>query len=121
MELKAEKATRKAKTSKPIAGSTQHTSLTMFNDGKSIAEIATTRGISPSTVESHLTKFIEIGELDILKLMPVERLNKITEVIKAQQGFTGLKILREQLGEEFTFSEIKWVYAYLQSQGEIVV
>lgn len=121
MELKGEKATRKVKASKPIVGSTQHTSLTMFNDGQSIAEIATTRGISPSTVESHLTKFIETGELDILKLISVERLNKITAVIKAQQGFTGLKILREQLGEEFTFSEIKWVYAYLQSQGEIAV
>ena len=118
MDQKPLKLERKAATGKPAQGGTQQISLQMFNEGQTLEQIAGNRGLSPATIATHLEKFVETGELDISKLIEHRKLNNIIAVLQQQVGFTGLKTLKEQLGDDYTFTEIKWTFAHLKSKGE---
>ena len=48
---------------------TKQTSLDMFNKGLTIALVAQERGLVQSTIEGHLSFFVEKGKLDINKLL----------------------------------------------------
>ena len=77
VELPEDELTKK--TISKRKGQTQRLSLEMFMQGKTIEEIAKERSFTVSTIEGHLARFVASGELDILKLIPAEKL----EIIKA--------------------------------------
>lgn len=66
-----EKAQKKAK------GANVMNSLGLYKLGFSIAEIADKTGFVVSTIETHLAKAIEQGDLEIEKLMPTDKINEI--------------------------------------------
>ncbi len=93
-------------------------SFNLFKEGKSIAEIAQERNFAVTTIEGHLASFVEKGELDINKMVPVEKQNLIKEAAKIH-GRESFKILKENLPEEVTYGEIKMVMA-AEKSGETV-
>jgi len=52
-------------------------SLELFQEGKTIDEIAALRDLKTSTIESHLGHFVGKGELDISQLMDAEIVKEI--------------------------------------------
>jgi len=86
-------------------------SLQLFREGKSVREIATTRGFVNSTIEGHLASFIQTGEIDIHELIPETKMNEILEVFKEVGGNAALPI-KEKLGEDYSFGEIRMVMNY---------
>ena len=102
-------------------GHSQKLSLQLFKAGKSVNEIAAERHLVPGTIESHLISFIAKGELDIKKFMNEDKINKILGEIKVL-GNNSSAILKEKLGDDFSFSEIRAVmfhYQRLSEHGEI--
>ncbi|MFA8449222.1 MAG: helix-turn-helix domain-containing protein [Bacteroidales bacterium] len=89
-------------------------SFEMFNEGATIAEIADKRGLGITTIEGHLCQFIEKGELDIFKITKKETVDIIKPIIQKHNEST-LSKLRELLKNEYSYSEIKFVRAYVQS------
>lgn len=83
-------------------------SLTLFKNGKSIAEIAKEREFAISTIEGHLTSFIKTGEIKLEDLMNAEKAEIMRKLVKSST-FENLTELRSQLGDKFSYSELRMV------------
>ena len=106
---KTEKATKEKKPKED----TKKVSFDLFKQGKSIEEIAKQRAFVTSTIENHLTHYISEGELDVLELLDESRYKKIT--LAAQQlSSTSLSTLKEYLGKDFSFTDIRMALAAIR-------
>jgi len=86
-------------------------SLEQFRKGQDPGGIATARGLSPMTVAEHLSQAILAGEaLDMGRLVAIEKQRAIESAI-AKLGPSLLKPLKELLGEEFSYDEIRYIRA----------
>ncbi len=110
MHLKTPKRQRKEKPERE--SDTKQQSLTLFNEGNSIEKIAVMRGLSPSTIEGHLAFYVQRGQLPIDQLIDTNKLQVIQSTIDSIGGMA-LSPIKEALGEEYSFGEIKMVLAYL--------
>jgi len=104
------------KTSKKDKTPTAQFSYDLYKQGKNIEEIATERGFLVSTIEGHLSTFVESGELDVLELMKEERLEQILE--KYHKGLTRSGEIKGDLGYDFSYSEIKLALAHARRQAQ---
>jgi hypothetical protein len=107
---------------KPAAGQKQGTrlappantkeiSLEMFNEGASIAQIAKERALTKSTIEGHLAFFIQKGSLDINKVLNPGTQKAIEQAITSSDQ-SSLRAIKDQLGEEYTYGQIKMMLAH---------
>ncbi len=83
----------------------------MYSDGLGVELIAEKRGLAPSTIENHLSKFVESGELDVFKLVEDKKVANISTVIE-HVGSTQLGPIKSKLGDEYTYSEVRYVVAH---------
>ena len=113
---KKAKAEPKEKKEKPAVGNTMLTTYSMFNEGMSIGEIAVQRGLAPTTIETHLAAFVAAGELDILRFVTPSKLEKIMAVIKATGQASALKPIKDMLGDDFTYGEIRMALEYYKKR-----
>jgi len=83
----------------------------LFRDGLSIEAIAQQRGFATSTIAGHLSDAYMYGEsISIDHLVPQERQQKIIEVFH-RLGYEKLAPVREVLGEEYSYDELRLVQA----------
>ncbi|WP_414572792.1 DNA helicase RecQ [Nostoc sp. CCY 9925] len=81
----------------------------LHKQGLSVAEIAQKRNIRSTTIIRHLADLIEKNQpVDLNQLVPLERQQKIWQVLEAL-GDISLTPIREQLGESYTYDEIRLV------------
>ncbi|HET9278989.1 MAG TPA: DNA helicase RecQ [Flavitalea sp.] len=92
-------------------GESRRVSLELFRQGKSIREIATTRNFVDSTIEGHLASFIPTGEISVYDLVPESKVIEILEVLNEIGGNAALP-LKERLGDDYSFGEIRTVMNY---------
>lgn len=95
----------KEKKSRP---DTKKISLDLFKDGKTIADIASERELTYSTIESHLAYYINTGEISVFDLVSKIKVAKIMAYILQHPG-NSLGQTKLGLGDDFSFSEIKAV------------
>jgi ATP-dependent DNA helicase RecQ len=88
----------------------------MYRHGKSVAEIAAQRGLSPMTIEGHLSHFIESGEIDILELVAQEKIPVIKDAVESY-GSEMLSPLKQILGDDYSYGEIKAVISWMNKNG----
>ena len=114
MHLKAPKTLRKStvKEIRPATNGTQQATLALFRDGMGIEEIAAQRGLTVSTIETHLARFVAAGDIDIHQLVSPEKLEKITEAIQLSGQRIAIKPIKDILGEDFSYGEIRIVLEY---------
>jgi ATP-dependent DNA helicase RecQ len=101
-----------------VLAETLSTTLTLFQKGFSVAEISKQRGLRANTILSHLVELIGQGHsVELDTLVTVDHQEKIRAAI-ATVGATSLTLIRNHLGEEYTYDEIKLVRAdWNRSQG----
>jgi ATP-dependent DNA helicase RecQ len=88
--------------------------LELYRQGLSLAQIATKRSVRENTISEHLVKLLECGhEVDIDRLVPVTKAQVIEQAI-ALVGAERLLPIKEHLGEDFNYEEIKLVRAKLK-------
>ncbi len=107
-------AARKPKKEK---GQTQRLSFEMFKQGKTIAEIATERSLSVTTIESHLARYVAAGHLQIEQFVTDEKL-RIISAFFLETGSKSLTEAREVLGEEYSYGELRMVLSYLNTRND---
>lgn len=88
-------------------------SFELFNKNMSPKEIAKERGITLVTVEKHLAKYVASGELPLDKLVDAVKQQTIEEYL-LQNAHIKLKEIKEALGKDISYGEIKFVQAYLE-------
>ncbi|WP_134089449.1 helix-turn-helix domain-containing protein [Olivibacter sp. XZL3] len=107
----SEKETKKSKTA---VGETKRTSLSLFKKGHSIEEIASLRGLTSSTVITHLISFIG-SDLTAAELMPASKLEAVIALLK-QHPEKSITEIRELLNRKVEFHEIRIAQAALRSK-----
>ena len=111
----ANKAIRTLSNGKTEHGTaTKQQSLALFRTGLSADEIAATRNLSASTVESHLEFYVQQGQIPLDELVDREKIAAITEAINLV-GAEKLARLKDFLGEGFSYGEIRYVLAEMEN------
>ncbi|HEU5292324.1 MAG TPA: DNA helicase RecQ [Cyclobacteriaceae bacterium] len=115
---------------------TKQQSLELFKQGHSIKEIAERRNFAASTIETHLAFYVEQGKLSIDDVMDVSKIPAIRQCIeksvkvgtqdtdasvsiltgKPRQDLAHLPLapIKEQLGGNYSYGEIRMVIAHLK-------
>ena len=110
-----EKKAAGSSTSQGNAGpSTRQFTLDLYKQGLGIEEIARERNLKPRTITDHLAELIEAGEIiDTERLVDTER-QKIIYAALQQMGDDVLKPVKEFLGDEYSYEEIRLVRALMR-------
>lgn len=112
IDLKSPKREPKKRTKRDARGKdTYQYSLEMFQDGMSIDQIAKSREMARSTIETHLVRFIPSGEINLEDLVPKSKIEPIKQAIVKFNEIGALSPIKEHLGEEFSYGEIRAVLA----------
>lgn len=90
-------------------------SLQLYQQGKSVAEIAAERNLSAGTIESHLISFIKTGEVSVTDFVSENVLASLEEKLIAHPD-KSLSELKAIVGDEVSFSAIRAVVQHLQKQ-----
>ena len=105
-------STKKEKSEKKPVGETMLASLAMYNQGKTIEEIAFTRNLNQTTIIGHLEKYITTGELDINEFITPDKREKASDMIR-KGAETGS--IYEMLSAFLNYTEVKMYMAWLRS------
>jgi ATP-dependent DNA helicase RecQ len=114
---KSPKRERKTKTERPARAprsgtDTRTETFNLYRQGKNATEIAAARGLSQVTIESHLSHFVQTGDLDVKELVAATKLPVIIEAVE-NYGAERLAPLKEILGDAYTYGEIKAVISWM--------
>ncbi len=92
--------------------STHRISYDMFRSGMSAVEIAAARSLGLSTIEGHMARFVESGEIRLDELVPIEKITTIKSAIETCSGDTcALSPIKQMLGDDYSYGEIRAVLA----------
>lgn len=78
-------------------------------------EIATERGFVRTTIESHLSHYVGLGELDIFELMAKDKVETIEQFFVANNTKSSGEA-KAYFGEDCSYGEIKMVLGYLEKK-----
>jgi ATP-dependent DNA helicase RecQ len=112
------KAGREGSRNASRSSDTAYDSLTLFRSGQTVAEIAAGRGLSPSTIEGHLSHYIYQGAIELRELVNEEKELLIKDAVESY-GAERLGPLKEVLPEDISYGEIKAVIAWMRKTGAI--
>ncbi len=101
------------KPAKPVETDTKKISYTLYKQGKTIKEIAEERGFVFTTIEGHLAHYVGLGELDIEEFVSDEKITNI-KIAFDEKGKESLKVVKEYLGDGYSYSEIRMVLKSLE-------
>ncbi|MBK9215343.1 MAG: DNA helicase RecQ [Chloracidobacterium sp.] len=114
MDLNASSRARKSRTRRgPDKRSTFEVSLDLFRSGMSVEQIARTREMAASTIEGHLAMFIPAGTIELRELVSKHKIEPIRQAI-ALHGDQSLGLLKTELGDDYSYGEIRAVIASMQ-------
>ncbi len=115
MDEKRKSKARKVKKTKVKGGPsvTVIETLTLYSQGKKVQEIAEERNLKETTVLNHLAEGVRFNKLKIEALMEPSRIATIAKAFK-QHPNQGLNPVKEALGEEFSYGELRLVQAELE-------
>ena len=95
---------------------TREITFDLFKKGLTIVEIARERSLVNSTIETHLAYFVATGQLKIEDLLPVEKIEVIEQTMK--RGKITFSEVKQEIGNSYTYGEIKLVHAHLNRLAE---
>ena len=110
---KAAKRVRKEKNA-TTQTNTKEVSFNLYNEGKTIAEIAATRGFSVGTIQGHLVHYIALGLIPVEDLLSATKIKLIQSSLAEFDTTLGLGLLKEKLGQDISYGEIKMVMASMK-------
>lgn len=93
-------------------------SFEMYRNGLSISEIASTRNYAESTIMSHLSHYVNTGEIAIQELMPIERVNEIENFLTGKPT-DRLQPLYELCGEKYSYAELRLIIEHTKHKNLI--
>ena len=92
-------------------GETYEITYELSQSGKSIAEIASERGLAESTIRGHLAKGIAEGKVSIHSHMGEKEIREIGELIKSKNG--DIVLVRQEFPAKYDYGTLKMVANHL--------
>jgi len=96
---------------------TKEQTLELFQMGKNVEQIAKERGLAVTTIEGHLSHWVRQGEIQATLFVDPQKLEQILEVARRIESLK-LNDLKARLGDEFTYSDLKFALAHHQWNQE---
>ncbi len=87
----------------------------LFEEGMSVLDIATNRGMATSTILAHLSKMAAVGVLDLHRVFAAEKIESFLKVYE-KQNFESLTQWKSALPQFFEFDEIRVLLAHFNYQ-----
>jgi ATP-dependent DNA helicase RecQ len=107
--LSSEKANVTSTASQGLPTETEYFTLQLHQQGLTVEEIAQKRNFRPTTIIRHLSDLIDKNQpVDLNLLVPLEKQQKILQVLEIL-GDIALTPIKEYLGENYSFDEIRLV------------
>ena len=100
------KKEKKKKKEKEQKEKTWVTSYNLYRQGKSIADIAVERMLTPQTIVSHLGRYVETGEIPIESLVPTDHIAIIRKAISEVGTTEGKNAIKSVCPDDISYSEI---------------
>ena len=94
-------------------------SLQMYQDGQSIAQIATERGLAESTINNHLAYYVATDVLQLSDFVSADRVRNVVDAIKADGRFKHLAPIKGLLPDDYTYSEIRMVLEHYKTHHDM--
>jgi hypothetical protein len=103
----------KLKSTLPKKSTVQET-YELWQQKNSVKDIAKIRVLTPQTIYGHLGKLIQAGTITLNEVLPEDKINQLS---KAFEGYTeeSLNALKEKVGTEFTWEELRLFKSSLQT------
>jgi len=108
--LKVKSAAEKKKKEPKV--DTKLVSFELYEQGKTLEEIAKERGFSIGTIEGHLAYYVSTQQIDVAKLVKPNKIRNISDAVESQKT-KSMATIRDFLGKDYSFGEIKLVLASL--------
>ncbi len=102
---------------------TKKLSFDLYKEGKTVKEIALERNLTIGTIEGHMAHYIHQKKINVVDLMPKDKVRAIVELYNASDVGT-IGQLKGKLGEEYSFGEIKMALAsedYIEDKKRVIV
>jgi len=112
---KASVGKSKKTASKAPKEDTKELSLQLLKQGKTPMEIAAERKMVIGTIEGHLAHYVAMQEISAKEVIGSRKLDNILEAIKSLKT-TQMNPIRQHLGRDYTFGEIKIGLAAYQAE-----
>ena len=93
---------------------TKEISFKMYAEGKSIADIAKERGLVDGTINGHLCQYVETGELEVTDFLDSYKLNTIIDLMAKLKSKQASELM-SQLGNEFSYTDVRFALAHIKS------
>lgn len=116
VETARPKKEKKEKTDKPEKqpkANTFEISLALYKSGKSIDQIASERGLATSTIATHLSRYIDLGQISINNFISEEKRNK---ALKLMQESSELGSIYQSLSTILDKTEVTFFLAWVRSK-----
>ncbi len=104
---------KKKKTEKAVKKPTVQITYELWLDKNSIEEIAHLRKLTSATIMGHFTKLIKEHNLDINDILPKDKIETLRIAFKNYKE-DSLNLMKEQLGEQFSWDELRMFKASLK-------
>jgi len=92
----------------------------LYKQKYSALQIAKVRSLGVSTIFSHLTRwYLEGGELDVCDFVSADEEEKILKVSKETSGTGRLRAMKEKLGENISYEQMRLVFAKKQFEKNV--
>ena len=92
--------------------STYDITLSMIKEGGSIEDIAKARQLGIKTIYTHCTRLIRQEKIDLKDVMDSKTMNELSDIFDDYHE-ASLSPLKEQVGEKYTWEELKLYQASL--------
>lgn len=90
---------------------TRSETLRLFQQGKSLKDIATERSLTVGTIENHLAHFVQNGTLLLSDIVPQDHQSLILSTVNTLPAGYHLSDIKSALPADYTYAEIKMVLA----------
>ncbi|MCG8331623.1 MAG: helix-turn-helix domain-containing protein [Chitinophagales bacterium] len=97
--------------SKPPKPDTKQITYELYQQGKSIEEIAEERSLTTATIEGHLSHFIEQRTIDVTDFLPIEDVQAIIKYA-GEMKEVRLSEIKAHFEDTYTYGQLKMALAY---------
>ena len=104
----ARRARRRATRSAQRVSDTKQASFDLFEEGRTVEEVAQARGFTTNTIYGHLMPYLADGKIEAAQLVESDRIKQIKKAV-AVHGESSLKTLKMALDESISYDEIRVV------------
>jgi len=116
MPSKQSKKVAKPKPAKESVSDTFEKTFHLYKEGNDLEEIAIIRKLSKTTIEGHLSELVFLNKISPYQFVPVQKMQIITNVV-LQKGMLSLRAIKDTLGDDYSYFEIKVTIAFMKLQG----